>query len=155
MTDNDDGSCWYNVSSNFLVYGDSGLKSNSGGHDTIHTNNIHAYIAGGNVNACLYIHTSDPYIGHSDGYYNNTCIINQAQPVSYLLFNCSSEQDTWPILGNNTVYIQSKNTSITGACGLNEKEFQKKYGVDQGTVILPGPPNNADIISLAKQLLWN
>ena len=32
--------------------------------------------------------------------------------------------------------------------------FQQKYDVDHGTVILPGPPDNAAIIALAKDLLW-
>eukprot|EP01083_Nonionella_stella_P019641 54547_1 len=153
--DNDDGSSFYNVSGNFLVYAESGLKSYFGAHDIIHTNNIHAYISGADYdnNACVY-DNGDQLIGHWDRYYNNTCIINREKPSQYAWFHCDDAVDVWPILGNNTVFIQGNDTSSTGACGLNEKEFQIKYNVDQGTVILPGPPNNADILRLAKSLLW-
>ena len=150
--DNDDGSCWYNVTRNFLVYAESGLKSYDGGHDIQHVGNVHAYISGDSNNACVY-DNADQLEGHNDVYVNNTCVINQVKPETYANFHCGDAQDTWPILGNNTVYIQGADVGTTGACGLSEEAFQKKYGVDQGTVILPGPPDNAAIIALAKDLL--
>ena len=151
--DNDDGSCWYNVTRNFLVYAHSGLKSYYGGHDIIHSNNIHAYITGDKNNACVY-DNADQMEGHLDKYYNNTCIINQEAPKTYANFHCGDDHKTWPILGNNTVYIMGDDVSKTGACGLNETQFQSKYGVDTGTVILPGPPDNAAILDQARSLLW-
>ena len=156
--DNDDGSCWYNVTRNFLVYAESGLKSYDGGHDIQHVENVHAYITGDSnndekTNACVY-DNADQLEGHWDVYVNNTCVINQVKPETYANFHCGDAQSTWPILGNNTVYIQGGDVTETGACGLSEDAFQKKYGVDQGTVILPGPPDNAAIIALAKDLLW-
>ena len=72
---------------------------------------------------------------HWDRYYSNTCIINQPTQLSYAIFHCNDGQSTRPILGNNTVYIQSNNTTEIRACGLNETEFQNKYDVDRGTVI--------------------
>merc|ERR1712048_1126283 len=42
--DNDDGSAYYNTHDNFMVYGKQGLKSDFGGHDNHHTNNIYAYV---------------------------------------------------------------------------------------------------------------
>merc|ERR1712107_115592 len=42
--DNDDGSAYYNTHDNFMVYGGQGLKSDFGGHDNHHTNNIYAYV---------------------------------------------------------------------------------------------------------------
>ena len=41
--DNDDGSSFYHTHHNYFVYGDAGLKSDFGGHDNYHDNNIYAY----------------------------------------------------------------------------------------------------------------
>jgi len=43
--DNDDGSRGYHTSFNFLVYGIKGMKSDFGGHDNHHTNNVYGYIS--------------------------------------------------------------------------------------------------------------
>ena len=43
--DNDDGSRGYQTSYNFLVYGIKGMKSDFGGHDNHHTNNVYGYIS--------------------------------------------------------------------------------------------------------------
>jgi len=42
--DNDDGSCYYHTHDNFMVYGNQGLKSDFGGHDNRHQDNIYAYV---------------------------------------------------------------------------------------------------------------
>merc|ERR1712048_1544292 len=42
--DNDDGSAYYYTHDNFMVYGKQGLKSDFGGHDNHHVNNIYAYV---------------------------------------------------------------------------------------------------------------
>ena len=41
--DNDDSSRYYNSSNNFLVYSQKGMKTNQGGHNNYHINNIYAY----------------------------------------------------------------------------------------------------------------
>merc|ERR1719515_497455 len=42
--DNDDGSCFYKTHDNFMVYGGNGMKSDFGGHDNYHHDNIYAYV---------------------------------------------------------------------------------------------------------------
>lgn len=55
------------------------------------------------------------------------------------------------------MYIASNgNYSDVGLCGLPIKQFQAKYpGVDDGTVINVGIPNNTEIIAAAKTLIFN
>merc|ERR1712196_247 len=52
--DTDDGSSYYNTHDNFFVYAANGLKSDFGGHDNYHNDNVYAFI-------------------------NNTCVANSAQ----------------------------------------------------------------------------
>lgn len=58
--DNDDGSSFYKTHHNFFVYGEAGLKSDFGGHDNHHENNIYAYAgsAFGNGNNLRFINNT-------------------------------------------------------------------------------------------------
>jgi hypothetical protein len=47
--DNDDGSSQYHTHDNVFIYADNGLKSNFGGNNNQHTENIYAY-----VGTCFY-----------------------------------------------------------------------------------------------------
>eukprot|EP01084_Bolivina_argentea_P000567 1064_1 len=169
--DNDDGSCYYKMYSNFFVYGSSdGLKNQWGGHDEVSFNNIYAYIG----LSCFCIHYELP--GHIDYYFNNTCIINQNKLTKYktdygtfggvtdpsnypnlnFYSNCSISSASFPVLGNNTIHILSNDSndiSQVGLCEINLSEFQTKYNNDIGTLVKGYPDNNA-IINQAKSLLW-
>ena len=133
-----------------FVYGNTGMENDFGGHDNYHYNNIYGYVGG----QCFGI---DGQIeGHQDRFYNNTCILNQGIPTKYGSFSCGTQNEgnQWPKMGENVVYQMSTNISVTGLCGLNENAFQQKYpGIDDGTTI-SGPPNNADILQQAKQLIF-
>ena len=148
--DNDDGSGYYKTHDNFFVYGGNGLKSDFGGHDNHHYNNIYGYLS----QHCFGI--NGQLEGHQDLFYNNTCIINGIpQNNEYGSFNCSTqnEDNQWPKLGDNTVYIAIGNNSKVGLCGKTEDEFQQTYpNADIGTVI-KGAPDNAEIIAAAKALI--
>lgn len=148
--DNDDGSCFYETFFNFFVYGKGGMTNDFGGHSNHHFENIYAYVE------YLCFDISGQLNGNEDMFFNNTCIINQANPKTYGTFDCSDQNESnhWPKLGNNTIYQMSVNASITGLCGLNEQEFQQKYkGIDAGTTI-NGPPSDENIIEAARQLLF-
>ena len=62
--DTDDGSSYYAMYKNFMVYGSNGLKSDFGGHHHSSINDIYAYLANcfGNGNYLSFV--------------NNTCIVN-------------------------------------------------------------------------------
>merc|ERR1719198_1632747 len=68
--DNDDGSCYYRTYDNFFVYGMHGLKSDFGGHDNHHMNNIYAYVG----DAVFYY---DDYTqnGHQDVFTDNKVVL--------------------------------------------------------------------------------
>ena len=146
--DNDDGSCFYKTHDNFFVYGlrDS-LKNDVGGHNNIQYNNIIGYVNGDCFGICQQLP------GFNDGFYNNTCIINSNKTKNYGSFSCGSSKEAWPMLGDNKIYALGSDLSNVGLCGMNEKEFQSKYNMDKGTVIL-GEPDNEKIIQQAKQLLY-
>ena len=55
--DNDDTSQYYLSTENFLVYGEWAFKSNYGGHDIYHYNNIYAY-----VQQCMQLYDTIPYL---------------------------------------------------------------------------------------------
>ena len=68
--DNDDGSSFYHTHHNFFVYGEAGLKSDFGGHDNHHDNNVYAFVdscfGGGNNlafvnNSCVLAHDGRGY----------------------------------------------------------------------------------------------
>merc|ERR1712196_171460 len=64
--DTDDGSSYYNTHDNFFVYAENGLKSDFGGHDNYHNNNVYAFVSN-----CW-------GRGNSNEFMNNTCIGNSA-----------------------------------------------------------------------------
>ena len=149
--DNDDGSCYYKSYENFFVYGQNGLKTDYGGHDIVHYNNIYAYIS----SECFGLIT-EQLNGHRDYYYNNTCVMHQNSPTNYGTWDCAtqSNQNEWIQLGNNKIYQMQESGYSTGLCGQNETTFQQNYpGIDDGTVIY-GPPNNTMLFEMARNYLF-
>eukprot|EP01084_Bolivina_argentea_P180090 311129_1 len=158
--DTDDGSCYFIVEHNFFPYSiDNGLKSDYGGHDTVHHNNIYAYVA----NTCFSINIGQgspaQLPGHIDQYYNNTCVINRDNNKhwDYGRFDCAAPQNQWPILGNNIVYTLDTNAiNNTGLCGESEGDFKDKYpGIDVNTKIgVVSPSVDAVLIAQARAMLF-
>ena len=159
--DNDDGSNYYSTHDNFLVYGCRGLKTNFGGHDNHHFNNIYGYVC----SYCMLINSNTVTLnGHIDWYYNNTCVLTAKQPgiqnniLNYGTFNCDPSKypkDTWPKMGNNKIY-PSNDTFIypIGLCGKNETQFQQTENWDIGTIVYDKAPNNSQIVQQAKDLIF-
>ena len=173
VIDNDDGSAYYKVFDNFLIYSPNGQKADSGGHDNHAFGNIYAYIF---VHqgwdwwgpTCFHDFTTQ-LIGHNNYYYNNTCVINNGtqmdgnQPavrVGYgkwvgcddggIAFN-ATEFDSWTIIHDNRIYIQDQDL---GLCNMTEKQFQKVTDLDPGTIVYTDLPNDQDLLYQAKLLLW-
>ncbi len=69
--DNDDGSAYYNTTENFFVYAQNGEKSDFGGHDNRHSNNVYAYV--GN---CIGIQGGQ---GSNNWFVDNQCVTNTQQ----------------------------------------------------------------------------
>ena len=80
----DDGSAYYDTHSNVFVYGDNGLKSNFGGNNNRHRDNVYAY-----VGQCFYgnpcTSCATPSSLSRDEYSGNTqsCIQTPLPPSSH------------------------------------------------------------------------
>ena len=159
--DNDDGSSYYSTHHNFLVYGCRGLKTNFGGHDNHHFDNVYGYVC----NHCMLVNTNTVTLpGHIDWFLNNTCIYTAQEPdlqngvLNYGEFNCDPSEypkDTWPKMGNNRIYPATDSFAYPmGLCGKKEADFQSSEQWDLGTIVNTKAPNNTQIISQAKDLLW-
>lgn len=142
--DNDDGSAYYHVHSNFFVYGQQGLKSDFAGHDIVHERNIYAYPSG----VCMGDGTLQ-LPGHEDGFMNNTCIIS-GKGSKYAQYDCNGNRSALPVMGDNKVYTLSGQAT---ECGVTVQQYQgPPWFRDKGTTVatLPAP---AEIIGWAKDLL--
>eukprot|EP01083_Nonionella_stella_P091597 256156_1 len=173
VIDTDDGSSYYKVFNNFLVYGPNGQKSTSGGHD------LHAF---GNIYAYIFVHKGWDWwgptcfhdfttqrSGHKNYYYNNTCVLgngtmmNGQQPavrIGYAKWiGCddggvdynTSDYASWTVMHENSIYIQ---TQDIGLCNTTEIEFQETTHLDHGTVVYKELPSDENLLEQAKKLLW-
>ena len=141
---------------NFQIYA-NGLKSDGGGHNKEHYNNLDAY-----VGICLCHCDSLPYApGYADSYYNNTCV--QAGPaygpgIPYAnLGPCNVshfELATVPQMHSNRIYVPSGKPQIACGAAMLSLEQWQNMGNDKGTVGRE-PPAPATVIQWAKDLLWH
>lgn len=155
--DDDDGSSYYLIYNNFLVYANGGLKNNFGGHNVRHYNNIYGYVQSFCLAASAASGKNEQYPGYIDQYSGNDCTINSPQvDGDWGKIACNTSVSAWPILGNNTIYLTNQtNVDKVGLCGLTEMEFQNKYKTDLGTVIKgPSDIDDAKTISNAKTMLF-
>ena len=139
-TDNDDGSCYYHTHHNYFPLSANGLKSDFGGHDNRHHDNVY-YVS----TSCVGVCAQKP--GHTDAFYNNTCLINSAAP-EYASFNPGIGGDAWPEMHDNRVYTLDGNASESGG---SIASWQAQ-GVDVGTTIARMPPDDA-IIAMGRAVL--
>lgn len=134
--DNDDASEYFNTSLNFFTYGGGGLKSDFGGHDNHHSNNIYAYLTGSCFGA------GDGFVAnHQNAFYSNKCVM-RAPNTSYAGFDCSS---VLPDLHDNEIYLPDGSDTFV-MCGQPYIEWQKSSGADPRTRILSWPRSNPLVI---------
>ena len=145
VVDNDDGSCYYEITRNLLVYSPNGQKADSGGHDIASFGNIYAFIA---VHSgwdwwgptCFHDFTTQR-VGHNNFYFNNTCILSNgtavngdgrpAVRVGYakwmgcddggIAFN-ASDLESWTVIHDNRIYVEGQQL---GLCNMTITDFQK------------------------------
>ena len=154
--DNDDGSSYYKILSNFEVYG--GHKSNFGGHNKIRSGAINAYARVYQEGLCCSVNAANQP-GFTDQYYNNTCIQSADGLPAYKFKECSLKNpDNVTALGvlhDNRIYNPSGAARLI--CGgnandtLSEQQFQAS-GADKGTKVFK-TPSVATIIGWAKEML--
>ena len=141
--DNDDASEYFNTSFNFFAYGGGGLKSDFGGHDNHHSNNVYAYLTGSCFGA------GDGFVSnHENAFHDNRCVMC-AQNTTYANFKCSS---VLPDLHDNMIFTPDGSESFA-MCGQPYVEWQKSSGADPRTKILPWPENSLDVLDWARDVL--
>ena len=158
--DHDDGSCFYEDSYNFLVYGG---KKNYLGHSKTDHHEIYVLsdanpnYAGFNV--CLH----DSYAkrdssGWNETWINNICTLHQSS-LPYSINNCDTSDLLVPYLANNTIYIPS-GTEVAFICKVNGTSARlslaewQSYGLDLGTTIKV-TPDIQTIIQWGREMLQN
>ncbi|UJR20449.1 hypothetical protein I4U23_023578 [Adineta vaga] len=143
--DHDDGSCFYEDSYNFMIYGG---KKNYMGHSKTDHHQIYVYADAGKLdfgsNVCLGDYAPRRgYSGWNEVFVNNTCILYEDY-VPYLIGNCNTDDLFVPYLADNKIFIPA-NTEAYFPCTvdgiltkLNLKEWQS-YGLDRNTTIQVTP----------------
>ena len=131
--DNDDGSSFYNTHHNFFVYGDTGLKSDFGGHDNYHENNVYAYSG----------ETFNP--GNNLRFINNSCVIRSANGYPSDCGNLPSGM----LVSGNSIYVAGGNISV---CHGHPLDQWVKAGHDKGSSMHP-TPSDAAVVAMGRALL--
>ncbi len=152
QVDNDDGSLWYNVYDNFLVYGEVAFKSNIGGHDIHHWNNIYAYVN----QYCIKFFNTDPFNDHINKMSNTTCILNVTAPnemnneiYNYGNFYNCSHVGIYAV--NNTISINNGTLDNIGWCNITQRELQQQ-GYNIGSNVQGWIDDNT-LIQMARNVL--
>ena len=137
--DNDDGSAYYFTHDNFMVYGKQGMKSDFGGHDNNHFNNIYTFTQVALGDGTQQIE------GHEDAFYGNTVIMT-AEDVGRPV--CDPPGKT--IMHDNKYYTPSG--TIT-ECGKPLADWQKLSDQNDKGSTVEKWPSTEYMIGLAKQKL--
>lgn len=142
--DNDDGSAMYKTHHNFLVYGNTGLKADFGGHDNWHTDNVYAYLDSGLGIGSVMLN------GHEDHFQRNKVIQTSSRTGSFI---CDGPGKT--VMDNNTYYTPDGALTVCCSqhphCDTSFEDWQAK-GNERGSVVRT-LPSDQDIISWARALL--
>ncbi|CAF1401225.1 unnamed protein product [Adineta steineri] len=158
--DHDDGSCFYEDSHNFLVYGG---KKNYLGHSKIDHDQIYVYsdlsTGGFGSNNCL--NDYNPTRGSSgwdETWIQNTCILYNSS-VPYNIENCNTANLFVPYLASNKIFIPA-GTQVAFICNVNGSSTRlnlqqwQSYGLDIGTTVDTSPTIQT-IIEWGRKMLQN
>ncbi|KAJ1456468.1 hypothetical protein M885DRAFT_564117 [Pelagophyceae sp. CCMP2097] len=123
--DNDDGSSYYNATSNFFAYGQHGLKSDYGGHHNLHSGNVYAWV-------------QDAYLqGVSDAFEGNVVIANSFDEG----FASDCELAPKMTVSGNLIYTKSGNLS-TKIC-------------DKSNIVVGKWPPASKVAEMAREVLFD
>jgi hypothetical protein len=147
--DHDDGSCFYEDSFNFQMYGG---KKNFLGHSKTDHDEIYVY-----PGRCLYDHAAmRGSSGWNETWVQNTCIL-YSSAMPYDINPCDTADLLVPYLANNKIYIPN-GTEVAFTCNvsgistrLNLQQWQS-YGLDIGTIV-ETTPDVQTIIEWGRKML--
>lgn len=158
--DNDDGSLFWNITSNFMAYGWS-QKFKCGGIRS--SNNFKAYVdLGGKFDAgCL---LDDASVYAPNDWHFDTIIHLGTSAFQYRQCwgTVNGVDYDRTAVGNNTIYVENTKVAVSIAKGsasgcpkksLDLGEFQKETGGDPGTKVFQSYPSTSFVTDLAQQVL--
>ncbi|CAF1461879.1 unnamed protein product [Adineta ricciae] len=156
--DHDDGSCFYEDSYNFQVYGG---KKNYLGHSKIDHHEIYVYSdcsnGGFGSNNCLNNYGAQRgSSGWDETWIQNTCLLSNST-IPYNLDGCDTANLYVPYTASNKIYIPST-IEVTFICKVNGTRAQlnlqqwQSYGLDLGTTV-EFTPDVQTIIEWGRQML--
>jgi hypothetical protein len=155
--DHDDGSCFYEDSYNFQVYGG---KKNYLGHSKTDHHEIYVYPdtkSSQGTGVCIADQApSRGSSGWNETWIQNTCILYKS-PVPYYIWYCNTASLFVPYLASNKIYIPS-GTEVAFTCKVNGTSARlnlqqwQSYGLDIGTTI-ETTPDVQTIIGWGRKML--
>ena len=156
--DHDDGSCFYEDSYNFQVYGG---KKNFLGYSKTDHHEIYVYSDANpgdyGSNTCMGDYAPvKGASGWNETWIENTCILYR-NPVPYTIGNCDTDNLFVPYLASNKIYIPSE-TEVAFICKINGTDTRlnlqqwQSYGVDIGTIV-ETTPDISTIIQWGRDML--
>ncbi|CAF4888323.1 unnamed protein product [Rotaria sp. Silwood1] len=156
--DHDDGSCYYEDSYNFLVYGG---KKNYLGHSKMDHHEIYVYsdLSAGGFGSGNCLNDYAPVRGTSgwnETWIENICTLFNSS-VPYNIGDCDTGSLYVPYLANNTIYIPA-GAEVAFICKVNGTSTRlnlqqwQSYGLDAGTVVKTAPDVQA-IIEWGRKML--
>jgi hypothetical protein len=140
--DHDDGSCFYEDSYNFQIYGG---KKNYLGHSKTDHHEIYVY-PDTRPHSGVCLDDSRPLPGSSgwnESFVENTCVLYKSQ-APYDIGNCSTTNLFVPYLANNKIYT-APGTDVGFKCNVNGSrkflslEQWQALGLDLGTTAQTAP----------------
>jgi len=148
--DNDDGSSWYQISYNFMVFGWM-HKSNFDGHSKATFGNIGAQVSFG-----MLVNSQHPE--YVDSFVNNTIILNAQNPYLKIDDARCPTVDCNQIIGNNTIFTNGVFPRVQTAIDNHHSidigfENWTSMGYDKGTTLTMNWPSNSEIMAWAATLL--
>jgi hypothetical protein len=143
--DHDDGSCLYEDSYNFQVYGG---KKNYLGHSKTDHHEIYVYSDANSgefsSNVCLGDYSpSRGSSGWNETWIENTCVLYKS-PVPYNIGYCDTANLFVPYMAKNKIYIPSR-TEVAFICKVNGTSARlslqqwQSYGLDIDTTVQTAP----------------
>ncbi|CAF1656619.1 unnamed protein product [Adineta ricciae] len=155
--DHDDGSCFYEDSYNFQVYGG---KKNYLGHSKTDHNEIYVYPdtkSSQGTGVCIADQApSKGSSGWNEVWVENTCILYQS-PVPYNIWYCDTSNLFVPYLAKNRIYVPVS-TQVAFICNVNGSSARlsldqwQSYGLDLGSTV-QSAPNIETIIDWGREIL--
>jgi hypothetical protein len=156
--DHDDGSCFYEDSYNFLVYGG---KKNYLGHSKTDHHEIYVYsdLSEGGFGSKNCLNDINPTAGASgwnETWINNICTLYNSS-VPYNIGKCDTASLLVPYLANNTIYIPAGtelgfNCKVNGTYKRLTLQQWQSYGLDIGTIV-ETTPDVQTIIGWGRKML--